>query len=57
MNRTTSNKPLVYPCSGCTGAAQMSNYLALQLDRMEIDKMCLLKDVGVSLNPFHHERT
>ena len=26
-------KPLIYSCSGCSTAAQMANYLAIQLDR------------------------
>ena len=39
-------KPLVYSCSGCSSAAQMANYLALQLDRMGIAEMSCIAGVG-----------
>ena len=38
--------PIVYSCSGCSSAAQMSNFLALQLDRSGIAKMSCIAGVG-----------
>ncbi|MGZ4049932.1 MAG: putative zinc-binding protein [Bacteroidia bacterium] len=46
MKPLTKDKPLVYPCSGCSNAAQMSNYLAVQLDRMGIAEMSCIAGVG-----------
>ena len=39
-------KPLLYSCSGCSSAAQMSNYLAVQLDRMGLAEMSCIAGVG-----------
>lgn len=39
-------KPLVYSCSGCSSAAQMSNYLALRLDRENLAEMSCIAGVG-----------
>lgn len=39
-------KPLLYSCSGCSSAAQMANYLALQLDRKAIAEMSCIAGVG-----------
>ena len=38
--------PLVYSCSGCSSAAQMSNYLAVQLDRKGLAEMSCIAGVG-----------
>lgn len=38
--------PLVYSCSGCSGAAQMANYLALQINRSGIGEMSCIAGVG-----------
>lgn len=38
--------PLVYSCSGCSSAAQMANYLAIQLDRQGIAEMSCIAGVG-----------
>ena len=46
MNETVIDKPLVYSCSGCSSAAQMTNYLALQLDRKELAEMSCIAGVG-----------
>jgi uncharacterized metal-binding protein len=46
MNNSTREKPLVYSCSGCSSAAQMANYLALQLDRKGIAEMSCIAGVG-----------
>ncbi len=39
-------KPLVYSCSGCSSAAQMANYIAVQLDRNGIAEMSCIVGVG-----------
>lgn len=39
-------KPLLYSCSGCSSAAQMANYLALQLDRRTVAEMSCIAGVG-----------
>ena len=38
--------PLVYSCSGCSCAAQMANYLAVQLDRKGLAEMSCIAGVG-----------
>lgn len=39
-------KPLIYSCSGCSSAAQMANYLAVQIDRKGIADMSCIVGVG-----------
>jgi uncharacterized metal-binding protein len=41
-----TTKPLIYSCSGCSSAAQMANYLAIQLDRSGIAEMSCIAGVG-----------
>lgn len=38
--------PLVYSCSGCSSAAQMTNWIAIQLDRRGIAEMSCIAGVG-----------
>ncbi|MFE9098088.1 putative zinc-binding protein [Streptomyces sp. NPDC007264] len=38
--------PLVYSCSGCSSAAQMTNWLAVQLDRRGVAEMSCIAGVG-----------
>ncbi len=38
--------PIVYSCSGCSSAAQMANYIALQLDRGKIAEMSCIAGLG-----------
>lgn len=38
--------PLVYSCSGCSSAAQMANYVAVQLDRLGAAEMSCIAGVG-----------
>ena len=38
--------PIVYSCSGCSDAAQMANYLAIQLDREQLAEMSCIAGVG-----------
>ncbi|WP_018151864.1 putative zinc-binding protein [Leeia oryzae] len=54
MNQTHLAKhalPLVYSCSGCSNAAQMANYLALQLDREGLAEMSCIAGVGGGVAP------
>ena len=37
---------IVYSCSGCSNAAQMANYIAVQLDRNGIGEMSCIAGVG-----------
>lgn len=39
-------KPLVYSCSGCSGAAQMANHIAVSLDRSDEAEMSCIAGVG-----------
>ena len=47
-NRTL---PLVYSCSGCSSAAQMTNSLAIALDRRGIAEMSCIAGVGGDVKP------
>lgn len=38
--------PLVYACSGCSSAAQLTNALAVKLDRMKLAEMSCISGVG-----------
>lgn len=38
--------PIVYSCSGCSSAAQMANWIALQLDRQQLAEMSCIAGVG-----------
>ncbi len=40
------SKPIVYSCSGCSTAAQIANYVAIQLDRKDIAEMSCIAGVG-----------
>ena len=46
MKTANKEKPLVYSCSGCSSAAQMANYLAIQMDRSGIAEMSCIAGVG-----------
>jgi len=45
-NQSINEKPLVYSCSGCSNAAQMTNYIAVQLDRRGMAEMSCIAGVG-----------
>lgn len=45
-DQSQNAKPLVYSCSGCSSAAQMANYLAIQLDRLNLAEMSCIAGVG-----------
>ncbi|MCC5857919.1 MAG: putative zinc-binding protein [Ectothiorhodospiraceae bacterium] len=44
--RKTEDLPLVYSCSGCSSAAQLTNTLALRLDRADEAEMSCIAGVG-----------
>lgn len=46
MSNIKNDLPLVYSCSGCSSAAQMANYLAIQLDRKHLAEMSCIAGVG-----------
>lgn len=46
MSLRNETIPLVYSCSGCSSAAQMANYLAIQLDRVGDAEMSCIAGVG-----------
>ncbi len=46
MRKYNSNIPIIYSCSGCSSAAQMANYIALQLDKLGIAEMSCIAGVG-----------
>lgn len=46
MTRKKETNPLVYSCSGCSSAAQMTNELATRLNREGIAEMSCIAGVG-----------
>lgn len=40
------SKPLVYSCSGCVGAGQLANAVALKMDRAEVAEMSCIAGLG-----------
>lgn len=52
MTRRTINLPLVYSCSGCSSAAQLTNTLAVHLDRDGEAQMSCIAGVGGDLPNF-----
>ncbi|QSR45206.1 putative zinc-binding protein [Aeromonas dhakensis] len=46
MSENLRSLPLVYSCSGCSSAAQMANYIAIQLDRRGDAEMSCIAGVG-----------
>lgn len=46
LKKIINPKPLVYSCSGCSSAAQMANYLAIQLDRNGSAEMSCIAGIG-----------
>ncbi|KAA3652654.1 MAG: zinc-binding protein [Proteobacteria bacterium] len=42
-------RPLVYACSGCSNAAQTTNYLAVKLDRLGLAEMSCVAGVGAGV--------
>ena len=43
--------PLVYSCSGCSSAAQMANWIALQMDCEGVAEMSCIAGVGGGVGP------
>jgi uncharacterized metal-binding protein len=46
-----SQLPLVYSCSGCSSAAQLANYLAVELDRSGSAEMSCIVGIGGAVAP------
>jgi uncharacterized metal-binding protein len=46
MTQQRNEKPIVYSCSGCSSAAQMTNYIAVALDRRGYAEMSCIAGVG-----------
>ena len=46
MNTNEIMNPIVYSCSGCSSAAQMANYIAVQMDRNRTAEMSCIAGVG-----------
>lgn len=46
MNARKRDLPLVYSCSGCSSAAQMTNELATRLNREDVAEMSCIAGVG-----------
>ena len=40
------NKKIVYSCSGCSSAAQMANWIAVEMDRQGVAEMSCISGVG-----------
>lgn len=43
--------PIVYSCSGASSAAQMANFIAVKLDRLELAEMSCIAGVGGDIKP------
>lgn len=52
---TKAKKNLIYSCSGCSSAAQMANWVALQLDRKGAAQMACVAGVGSGMDSFLRE--
>lgn len=46
MSETKKATPLLYSCSGASSAAQMTNHIAVRLDRLKIAEMSCIAGVG-----------
>jgi uncharacterized metal-binding protein len=46
-----SKLPLVYSCSGASSAAQMTNHIAVKLDRLKIAEMSCIAGMGGDVKP------
>lgn len=57
MARQVVHLPLVYSCSGCSSAAQLTNTLALRLDRDGEAQMSCIAGVGADLPNFVQQAT
>lgn len=57
MARQSAHIPLVYSCSGCSSAAQLTNTLALRLARDGEAQMSCIAGVGADLPNFVQQAT
>jgi len=51
MKKSPQKIPLVYSCSGCSSAAQMANYVALQLHKDQCAQMSCIAGIGGKVEP------
>ncbi|MCC6624423.1 MAG: putative zinc-binding protein [Deltaproteobacteria bacterium] len=51
VRATRAELPLVYSCSGCSSAAQLTNGLAIRLDRERLAEMSCIAGVGGGVKP------
>ncbi len=51
MEKTSHNLPLLYSCSGCSSAAQMTNDVAVRLDREGHAQMSCIAGLGGDVKP------
>lgn len=47
--------PVVYSCSGSSNVAQLTNHLAVKLDREQIAEMSCITGVGGNVKPLVHK--
>jgi uncharacterized metal-binding protein len=48
-------KKIIYSCSGCSSAAQMANWIAVQADRQKIAEMSCIAGIGAGIQSFIHQ--
>lgn len=48
---TPNNQPLIYSCSGCSSAAQLTNQLAIWMDRLGTAEMSCIAGLGGDVKP------
>ncbi|MFA7342698.1 MAG: putative zinc-binding protein [Terrimicrobiaceae bacterium] len=46
-----TDRPLIYSCSGCSGAAQLANHLAIRMDRLGAAEMSCIAGLGGDVKP------
>lgn len=44
-------RPLVYACAGCSSAGQLTNFLAVKLDRLGLAEMSCISGIGGDVQP------
>lgn len=49
MNGGSSEKPLVYSCSGCSNVAQLANHVAVTIDRSGLGEMSCIAGIGANI--------
>ena len=44
-------RPLIYACAGCSSAGQLTNFLAVKLDRLGLAEMSCVSGIGGDVPP------